>query len=290
MRAADAAAREPYRVQSAGPVDAARSAIRLSSTARIRALLAVLDALVFSGLWVAIAAPALVSATSRAFGAAPDPTAMLYAFAGTFAVYGLDRLRDRASDVASAPIRSAFVARHRRALVAATVLAAAIAAACAFALGPHGIALSAVAGGVGALHRKLKRLIPVKGVYIAAVWLLVVVGSAALKSSPTRAAIGWAVAILFTALFANAISFTARDREGIVARVGRRQAMAAAVGWATIGSLLALTAAPAELRPMAAIPIATLMTLIPFRWDERYAPFVVDGALIAGALVASFAR
>jgi hypothetical protein len=256
----------------------------------MRALLPLLDALVFSGLWVAIAAPALVAATSRAFGATPDPTAMLYAFAGTFAVYGLDRLRDRASEVDSAPVRSAFVARHRRTLLVATALAGATAAACAFALGPRGIALSAVAGGVGALHRKLKRRIPVKGVYIAAIWLLVVLGSASLGAAPSPSELGWAAAILGTALFANAISFTARDREGIVARVGRRQAMAAAVGWATIGSLLALTAAPPELRPLGAVPVATLLTLIPFRWGERYAPLVVDGALIAGALVACLVR
>ena len=37
------------------------------------------------------------------------------------------------------------------------------------------------------------------------------------------------------------------------------------------------------------LPIATLLTLVRFRWDERYAPFVVDGALIAGAVVAYWA-
>jgi hypothetical protein len=258
--------------------------------ARIRALLAWLDAVLFSGLWVSLAAPALVAATSLAFGAAPDPVALAFAFAGTFAVYGLDRLRDRASDVESAPIRSAFVARHRTALLAATAVAGATAAACALALGTGGLAVAAVAGGVGALHRKLKRLIPVKGVYIAAIWLLVVVGSASIGASPPRGAIAWASALLGTALFANAIAFTARDREGIVARVGRRQAMAAAVGWATIGSLLALTAAPHELRALGVIPFATLLTLVRVRWDERYAPFVVDGALIAGALAACWIR
>lgn len=262
------------------------AAMRASSPARLRALLALLDALVFSGLWVSLAAPALVAAASHAFGAAPHPVALAYAFAGTFAIYGLDRLRDRASDVESAPIRSAFVARHRTALLVATVIAGVVAAGCALALGWRGIALSAVAGGVGALHRKLKRVFPVKGVYIAAIWLLVVLGSASLTAHPTPAQLGWAAVILGTALFANAIAFTARDREGIVARVGRTQAMAAAVGWATVGSLVAFTAAPRNLAPLGAVPVATLLTLVRVRWDERYAPLVVDGALIAGALVA----
>jgi len=253
-------------------------------------LLRLLDALAFSGLWVATAAPVLVAATARAFGGAPDALALAFAFTGTYAVYGLDRLRDRASDVDSAPVRSAFVARHRGALLVATALAGGAAVACAFALGPRGLAIAAIAGGVGALHRKLKRRISVKGIYIAAIWLLVVLGCASIGTAPAAAAIAWSAAILGTALFANAIAFTARDREGIVARVGRRQAIAAAVGWSTIGSLVALTAAPAELRALGAIPIATLLTLVPIRFDERYAPLVVDGALIAGGLVACIVR
>ena len=249
-------------------------------------MLRFLDALAFSGLWVATAAPVLAAAAARAFGGEPDPVALAFAFAGTYAVYGLDRLRDRASDTDSAPIRSAFVARHRGALLAATALSGAAAAVCAFALGPRGLGIAAVAGGVGALHRKLKRRIPVKGVYIAAIWLLVVLGCASIGTAPARSAIAWSAAILGTALFANAIAFTARDREGIVARVGRRQAIAAAVGWSTLGSLVALTAAPPALRALGAIPIATLLALVRIRFDERYAPFVVDGALIAGGLVA----
>jgi 4-hydroxybenzoate polyprenyltransferase len=255
----------------------------------LRALLALLDALVFSGLWVSLAAPALVAAASRVFGDEPHPLALAYAFAGTFAIYGLDRLRDRESDVASAPIRSAFVARHRGALLYATIAAGLVAAACALALGWRGLALSAVAGGVGALHRKLKRVFPLKPLYIAAIWLLVVLGSASLTAHPPASALAWSAAILGAALYANAIAFTARDREGIVARVGRTQAMAAAVFWATLGSLAAFTAAPRALAPLGAVPIATLLTLVRFRWDERYAPFVVDGALIAGAVVAYWA-
>ena len=150
------------------------------------ALLRLLDALAFSGLWVAAAAPALVVATSFAFGATPAPTPLLFVFSGTYAVYGLDRLRDRATDVDSAPIRTAFVERHRSALLVATLVAGATAAVCTFALGMRGFAIAAVAGGVGALHRRLKRLIPVKGIYIAAdhaSWL--VVGSAPNDAPPS---------------------------------------------------------------------------------------------------------
>jgi len=248
-------------------------------------LLPLLDALLFSGLWVAIAAPALVAAASIAFGGAPAPVPLAFAFTGTFAVYGLDRLRDRADDADRAPLRTAFVERHRSALLAATLVSGVTAAVCAFALGPRAVGLAAIAGGIGALHRRLKRRILVKGLYIAAVWLLVVLGAASLAAPPTRSALGWAAALLGPALFANAIAFTARDREGIVARVGRRQAMAAAVGWSAIGSLLGF-AAPPDVRPLAAVPLATFLTLLRFRFDERYAPFVVDGALVVGALIA----
>ncbi len=256
-----------------------------SCAATLPALLRLLDALAFSGLWVAAAAPVLVAATARAFGGAPEPVALAFAFAGTYAVYGLDRLRDRPSDADSAPIRSAFVARHRGALLAATALAGASAAVSAFALGPRALAIAAVAGGVGALHRRLKRLIPVKGLYIAAIWLLVVLGAASIGAAPTRASVAWSAGVLGPALFANAIAFTARDREGIVARVGRRQAMAAAVGWSMIATAVALLA-PREIRPLGAVSFATFLTLVRIRFDERYAPLVVDGALIAGGLVA----
>ena len=57
---------------------------------------------------------------------------------------------------------------------------------------------------------------------------------------------------------------------------------------ALAGGVLAL-AGPAPLRPLAAVPFLTLAALLPFRADERYGLIVVDGALLAGGLLAAVA-
>lgn len=252
---------------------------------RLGRLLAVLDALVFSGLWVAMAAAALVVAVTLALGAAPDPRVVTLAFAGTFAVYGVDRVRDHARDAERAPVRSAFVRRNRRLLAACIAVSGAIAAACALALGPRTVVLAGVAGAIGLLHRRLKERILFKAGYITAVWLIVVVGLPALAATPAATTLMWICALIGPSLLANAIAFNVRDQEALVARLGRRRALAIAITWAAFPLLLACFA-PRDQRPLAAIPLATLLALLGFRSDERYAHVVVDGALLVGAVAA----
>jgi len=76
----------------------------------------------------------------------------------------------------------------------------------------------------------------------------------------------------------------ARDGEVVAERFGMRAALRAARWIAGAGVALGL-AAPAEILPLAAIPLTTLVVLLSFRPSERYGLFVVDGALVAGALL-----
>lgn len=245
-----------------------------------------LDSIVFSGLWVAAAAGALVAATSLALGAgAVDPVAIALAVSGTFAVYGLDRLRDVERDADRAPLRSAFVLRWRGVLAAATTLAVAIAGASAFALAPVGLVVAAAAGGVGLLHRRLKQRVPSKGVYVTAVWLLVVLGLAAPAATARGGAWVWAGVLLGPPLLGNAIACSARDQEGSAARLGERRALRAARGL-SIAGVAAGVLAPAALRPLGMVPFATLLALLGYRPSERYVYLVVDGALLGGGLLA----
>lgn len=248
-------------------------------------MLRLLDALAFSGIWVASAAAALAVAASLAFGDARPLLAPLLAFSGTFAIYSLDRLRDSDHDGASAPRRTAFVVRHRRSLATGAALAAIAAAGSALAIGPDAIAIALAAGIVGVLHRRLKRLTGFKPGYITAIWLLTVVGLPAAVTGATRGSILWACALIGPALLANAIAFTARDREGASVWIGERRALMLARIYATTGALLGCVA-PVALAPLALVPLATLPALAAWRRGERSALLLVDGALIAGALAA----
>ena len=67
-------------------------------------LLGLLDAVVFSSLWLALTAAALLVAASGALGATADPRAVGLAFFGTLVIYNLDRLRDLERDRATSPI------------------------------------------------------------------------------------------------------------------------------------------------------------------------------------------
>jgi hypothetical protein len=97
---------------------------------------AVVDALAFSGVWVALAAATLTAAAGAALACPAGPAVLVLAFAGTLAVYTLDRLRDVARDRATAPTRTAFVVRHRAGLTAAALVASGVAVAL---LGPAAV-------------------------------------------------------------------------------------------------------------------------------------------------------
>ena len=86
--------------------------------------LAWLDACLWSSAWLGLAAAALTAAAARALGLAPAPALLGLAFGGTLAVYVIDRVRDLPRDRVTAPERAAFVARHRRALLALAGLGA----------------------------------------------------------------------------------------------------------------------------------------------------------------------
>jgi hypothetical protein len=251
-------------------------------------LLALVDALAFSSLWVAAAAGALCAAASLAMGAAPALPVVGIAVAGTLFVYNVDRLRDVERDRATTPERSAFVARHRGALTG--LAGAAVATSLAFALrvgaGPALLLLPVLAAGLA--HRRLKRIPFAKSAYVTAAWLLVVVALPAV-AGPATANAAWTAGVLGAAVFANAIASNVRDAEAAVARVGARPALNAARALAGVGVLLG-AAAPPPVRPLLAVPLATLATLLAFREGERYGLIVVDGALLAGALLAVAVR
>jgi hypothetical protein len=243
-----------------------------------------LDALVFSSLWLAGAAAALCVASSLALGARPRASVAAVAALGTLVVYNADRLRDLARDRETAPERSAFVERHAGALRVLALLSATAATALALRLGAGAMGLLAGVLAVGLLHRRLKRLGMLKAIYLTLAWLAVVVGLPALEAARPRD-LGWALAFLGTALFANAMASNVRDGEAAAAHFGPARVLRVARLLAAGGSALGV-AAPAAVAPLAAVPLVTLGALLRFRGGERYGLLVVDGALLAGALVA----
>jgi 4-hydroxybenzoate polyprenyltransferase len=246
-----------------------------------------LDALVFSSLWVAVAAAVLAAAASVALGGTPAVEVVGLAFTGTLAVYGIDRLRDLERDRATTPARSAFVEGHRRALIGLAVAATVAAIGCVVALGGRPLEIGALVGVVGLLHRRLKRVAFLKGIYVAAAWTAVTVGlpAAAARRPAGPADVGWAAAILGLALLGNAIASNVRDGEAAAALIGARTALRVARASALAGVAIGLLAPPA-FRPLAAVPVVVLLALAAFRADERYGLVVVDGALVAGGLLA----
>jgi hypothetical protein len=67
--------------------------------------------------------------------------------------------------------------------------------------------------------------------------------------------------------------------------MGAARALPLAGAFALAG-LVAALAAPAAVRPLAALPLALAFAVAFFRPSERYGALVVDGALLAGALLA----
>jgi hypothetical protein len=246
--------------------------------------LAWLDACLWSSAWLAAAAAALTAAAARALGVAAGPALLALVSAGTLVVYVIDRVRDEPRDRATAPARAAFVARHRRALLGLAAGAAAVAAGAALALGPRPLALAAAVGALGFLHRRLKRFAPVKPVYLTFAWTAVPVGLPA-AAAPGAGPLGWVAAIVGATVLANAMLSNLRDREALAARLGTRRTLRNA-GAILCAALAAALLGPAPVRPLAALPLAMGAALLGFRPTERYGALCVDGALLAGALVA----
>ena len=242
-----------------------------------------MEALVFSSVWVAAAAGALAMACSFAMGVPAAIPAV--GFAGTLVVYNVDRLRDVERDRATTPQRSAFVDRHGGGLALLAIGAGLASLVFALFAGPQVWLLLAPVLILGLFHRRIKHLTFGKSAYITAAWVAVVVVVPA-AIDPDATAIGWAAAFTASAILANVIACNIRDREVPAALLGEGRALFVARACAVGGCLLGLVA-PAPARSLVALPLATLLVLLPFRPSERYGLVAVDGALLAGALVAA---
>ena len=215
------------------------------------------------------------------------------AFAGTFVVYNVDRLRDVARDRGVSPLRTAFVKRNARALRWLTVCAAVAAGASALQLGPGAWAVCGGVLALGLLHRRLKRGPILKSLYVTAAWLAVVVGLPALGSRhPAGVAgelTGWIAGGYACAVGANLIASNLRTgdagRESGAASWGPVAALWLARALVAAGAL-AVTLGPATVRPLALVPGCELASLAFFRSGERYGLAAVDGALLVGAVLA----
>jgi len=148
-----------------------------------------IDPLLFSSVWMALAAGALTIAASGAMQIPVSPAAPGLVFFGILLVYNLDRLRDVERDRATSPERSRFIASHRRGLWALTVSSAA-GASCILLTAPTRVWIIALGAlGLGFGHRRLKQLPYLKESYLTAAWLAGIVlgiGVCLLAPAPVR--------------------------------------------------------------------------------------------------------
>jgi len=248
-----------------------------------------LDAFAFSSALVACAAALLAAAASRALGFAPAPLVVALAFCGTVAIYCVDRVRDLARDAGSSPLRSAFVAQHRRALLAAGALAACGALTAGAIAGVRVLAVAAAVAAFGLFHRRLKHFAWAKPAYLTGSWTAVAVAlpaaAASESAAPGLARLVLVAAVVSGAVQANVILSNLRDAEGLAARFGARRARRVA-GAFCAGALALALAGPRELHALAALPLAMGAAVAAFRPGERYGALIADGALLAGAALA----
>jgi len=240
------------------------------------------DTLLFSSLWVSLAAVALTAASAQAQGV---PTLRVAVLAGcaTWVVYVVDRLRDLERDVHTAPARSAFVTAHATSLRCAAGLAGAAAGALAVMLPWQTLLAPAAAAPLAFFHRRLKRFELAKAAYVTAAWTAITVGMPAGLGGARHTA--WAAGAIALAVFANAIASNIRDAEAGAARFGSRRVLRLAYAAAAAATALPLLG-PDAVRPLAAVGAFTLCALVGFRATERYGLGVVDGALVLGGLSA----
>ena len=249
------------------------------------ALRSALDALVFSNLWMATAAGALIAASSRAMGTAVRPEAVGLAFAGTLVVYNVDRLRDLHRDQFASPDRSAFVEEHEGRLIILTGAAAIASLYFLVLAGWRAALLLLPVFAAGLLHRRIKRYESLKIPYIAAAWTCVGFGLPAVLA-PDAQFLYWVASILALTMVANVIAFNVRDEAAGVERVRRRVALQVAHACAMLGAGIG-SLAPYPADALIAIPLATLLALVAYRPNERFSPLFIDGALLFGSLIAA---
>jgi len=215
------------------------------------------------------------------------------AAAGTFIVYGIDRLRDLSRDRLSSPQRTRFIEARLRSYKL-TIGAAALVLACLILITPNNaIALLASIGLVGLLHRRLKQIALLKTVYVYFAWTAICVGIPALAAArePEFALQStiWLAWILFAAFVANLIASNVRDGDAAFGARWAPRPLAIARLAAYIGIALALLA-PGDLVSLVWIPALEALALAFYRPTEHYGLIIVDGALLVGAALSLLHR
>jgi 4-hydroxybenzoate polyprenyltransferase len=244
------------------------------------------DALAFSSMLPAAVAASLVAAAAAALDIPTPWSAVGLAAAGTLVVYNVDRLRDVAFDRATAPLRSLFMVRHRRALHRLTLLAAIAGAGLALGLPPAGRWLCVGVLAVGLLHRRFKRHRFWKALYVTVAWVAITAGLPAIAAGRTPA-LPWLIAVYAASFGSNLVASSLRGQPWPHPSGARALGLASAM--AAIGATLALLAPPGT-RALVWVPAAQLVSLAAFRPGERYGLVVIDGALAVGALLSLGAR
>ena len=232
-------------------------------------------------LWL----PAAVAATlSTAVGTVIEAVDLgrwaALAASGCFVVYGVDRLRDLDRDRHTSPRRTAFIERNLTGFRIALAAATAVLGITAVGSSTASLTLCVAIGGLGLLHRRLKRLPALKSLYVSIAWTGICVGLPWLAAPTATASDAVALtAVLFPTFWANLVASNLRDDEAAV-RPTRALALA------RIALVLALAAALVSdtLAPLAWIPAFELLALATFRPTEHYGHLAVDGALLAGGL------
>jgi hypothetical protein len=242
------------------------------------------NAIAFSSLLVATVGFALTSVASLVL-VSPQPLHWsLLSGLGTFIIYNLDRLRDTTRDRDTSPGRTAFIEAHRDQLTYAVALAA-VAFGGLLMRAPRGIgALCIGIGLVGLLHRRIKRAAAIKAVYVSLAWVAACVGIPWLAAGRPLAGF-WLGAIMLPILSANLIASNLRDNEIQVLPTRPDLALRFARALTLLALVIALIA-PARFAAVGWIAAAQGLALVGFREGERYGLLVVDGALLAGSLIA----
>ena len=252
-------------------------------------LLGLLEVLAFSGIWPASVAAGLIATCGLVLVDSPSlgplATAMALGAAGTLVVYNIDRLRDLHRDRTTAPARSAFVERHREALIALSVASAGACLPLAAMLPSTTWWACGVALGLGLFHRRLKgghRAFAV--FYVTLAWLAVVLGiPAATFAGELQSPLGMAIvaSALGPSIAANLIASDLRGHS--LDKLTRRRLRTGT--WIVLAGCLGPLAA-SGFRPLIAIPVAVCASLAGFRPSEYYGLLGLDGALLLGALPA----
>jgi hypothetical protein len=223
------------------------------------------DWLIRSGIWVGACAVALLLAASRSMGGDPSWSLIAVTGLGTVAVYGFDRW---AVDRSGPPF-------WLLPLLPAVILGLRLPAAA--------VAILICVCGLALVHARLRDLPWTKPLYITVAWIGVVIGVPWVLrgSGPVPGALG----PLALAIVANVLACDAVDREAEAAQIDPRQIWWLARFLALTGVVVALMSPGAEV--IAAVPGMLVLALIPWPVSRRWAERGLDGALLAGALLAS---